>query len=237
MNGVNGMRIGTFGKAIGAVTAGWIFMASAVGSVTDSIDDPTTERLSFKVFLNDREIGYHDFTFRSAPSGQTVESEARFKVKLLFINAFKYQHQNVERWADGCLVEISARTDNNGKDLAVQGAATADRFVVDSSQGTEELSGCVQSFAYWNSSLRDAKRLLNSQTGEYLDVEVTDLGTDELLIDGQELTVERLRLTAKDTDIEICYDAQTGEWVALDSRLKKGRVLSYRRAPSDLSRT
>ena len=205
-------------------------------ATTDGIDEPT-ERLSFKVFLNDREIGYHDFTFRDAPSGRTVESEARFNVKLLFINAFRYQHQNVERWANGCLKEISARTDNNGKDLAVEGVATADRFLVDSNQGTAELTGCVQSFAYWDPSLRDADRLLNSQTGEYLDVQVTSLGTDTITVGDREVAVERLRLTAKDTDIEICYDIETGEWVALDTRLKKGRVLSYRRTLLPTSQT
>jgi len=96
----------------------------------------------------------------------------------------------------------------------------------------------VQSFAYWDPSLRNADRLLNSQTGEYLDVQVTSLGTDTITIDDREVAVERLRLTAKDTDIDICYDVESGEWVALDSRLKKGRVLSYRRAPAPIvSRT
>lgn len=201
----------------------------ALGTASGDIEDAPADSLRFAVFLNDREIGYHDFTFREADGSRTVESEASFQVKLLFINAFRYRHEHVERWSDdGCLLEISARTDNNGNDLAVQGVARDDTFLVASSAGTEELTGCIQSFAYWNPELRNARRLLNSQTGEYVDVQVTPLGTDTITVGGQETTIERLRLTAKDTDIEISYAADTGTWVALDSRLKKGRVLSYR---------
>jgi hypothetical protein len=220
-------------NAVGGAFAALTLATVALASTPDALEAPAA-RLSFQVFLNDREIGFHEFTFRDGPNGRTVESEARFNVKVLFVNAFRYEHQNVERWSDGCLVEIAARTDNNGQDLAVRGSADANRFVVASSQGTAELNGCVQTFAYWNPALRNAERLLNSQTGEYLDVEVSRLGMDTTTIGSQELTIERLRLTAKDTDIEIGYDARTGEWVTLDTRLKKGRVLSYRRTPATL---
>ncbi len=223
-------------NVVGGTVAALPLATAAFASTPDTLEAPAA-RLSFQVFLNDREIGFHDFTFRDGPNGRTVESEARFNVKVLFLNAFRYEHQHVERWSNGCLVEISARTDNNGQDFAVRGNADANRFLVDSPQGTAELNGCVQSFAYWNPELRKAERLLNSQTGEYLDVQVSDLGVDTITIGSQELTIERLRLTAKDTDIEIGYDARTGEWVALDTRLKKGRVLSYRRTPATLVAT
>ncbi len=220
-------------SALFTLLAALTVCVNAYGATGDAID-ADVERLRFKVFLDDREIGYHDFTFRDAASGQTIESEARFNVKVLFINAFRYEHQNVERWSDGCLKEISARTDNNGKDLSVQGVASNNVFVVDSNQGTQKLDvDCVQTFAYWNPALRNADRLLNSQTGEYLDVEVTNLGTDTISLGQQQVRVERLRLTAKDTDIEIAYAVDSGAWVALDSRLKKGRTLSYRRVAPD----
>jgi hypothetical protein len=207
---------------------------TALSSASAALDPNDTERLRFKVFLDDREIGYHDFTFHDAAQVKTIQSEARFNVKVLFINAFSYAHQNTERWSDGCLVEIAARTDNNGKDLAVDGEAVDEGFVVDTHQGQSQLAAdCVKTFAYWNPELRKASRLLNAQTGEYLDVVVTDLGTGSVMLGDREVAVERIRLTAKDTDIEIHYAVDTGEWVALDSRLKKGRVLSYRRVPAN----
>ena len=158
------MRGSAIRNVVGTALVALVLTMTGFASTPDTLQAPT-ERLSFKVFLNDREIGFHDFTFRDGPDGRTVESEARFNVKVLFLSAFRYEHQHVERWSDGCLVELSARTDNNGKDLTVRGSATANRFLVDSSQGTKELAGCVQSFAYWNPALRQAERLLNFPNG------------------------------------------------------------------------
>lgn len=46
--------------------------------------------------------------------------------------------------------------------------------------------------------------------------------------------MERYSIKGKALDITLAYDAGSGEWVALDSRLEGGRTLRYRRDPADL---
>jgi hypothetical protein len=53
-------------------------------------------------------------------------------------------------------------------------------------------------------------------------------------IGGREVLVERYSIKGKELDITLAYDAGSGEWVALDSRLEGGRTLRYRRDPADL---
>jgi hypothetical protein len=78
------------------------------------------------------------------------------------------------------------------------------------------------------------RELLNSQTGEYVPVQIDSLGRDRIRIGGREVPVERYSLKGKELDITLAYEARSGEWVALDSRLDGGRTLRYRRDPAEL---
>jgi hypothetical protein len=86
---------------------------------------------------------------------------------VLFINAYRYVHDASERWRGNCLAGLTARTDDNGKQSAVQVDQQGERVSVVSSRGREALDGCVMSFAYWNPEILRQTRLLNSQTGQY----------------------------------------------------------------------
>jgi hypothetical protein len=204
--------------------------AAAVAAADDS-----ARKLSFDVFLDDRAIGYQRFVLASTGEGIRIETRAEFEVKLLRITAFEYDHRNTELWRDGCLQAIDARTDSNGKQYAVSGKARGAAFVVATNEGERRLGGCVASFAYWDSQLLTQRReLLNSQTGEYVPVRIDSLGGDRIRIGEREVPVERYSLKGKEIDITLAYEAGSGEWVALDSRLEGGRTLRYRRDPADL---
>jgi len=204
--------------------------APALAAAGDS-----ARKLNFDVFLDDRAIGYQRFVLASTGEGLRIETRAEFEVKLLLVTAFEYDHRNTELWRDGCLQAIDARTDSNGKLYAVSGRARGDTFVVGTNGGERRLGGCVASFAYWDSKLLTQRReLLNSQTGEYVPVQIDSLGRDRIRIGGLEVPVERYSLKGKDLDITLAYDAGSGEWVALDSRLEGDRTLRYRRDPAEL---
>lgn len=207
--------------------------APALGSTGEA-----ARKLNFDVFLDDRAIGYQRFELSSAGGGVRVETRAEFEVKLLLITAFAYDHRNTELWSDGCLQAIDARTDSNGKLYAVSGKARGDAFVVATNEGERRLGDCVASFAYWDRELLLQRRqLLNSQTGEYVPVRIDPLGRDRIRIGERDVPVERYALKGKQLDITLAYDAGSGEWVALDSRLEGGRTLRYRRSPAELPGT
>tara|TARA_B110000444_G_C18643597_1_gene502637 strand:+ start:348 stop:737 length:390 start_codon:yes stop_codon:yes gene_type:complete len=81
---------------------------------------------------------------------QTSSAEARFRVKLLFVNVFSYRHQNEEIWRDNCLASINAETLSNGTEFAVRGQAANEGFQVQAESSANKLPPCVMSFAYWN---------------------------------------------------------------------------------------
>lgn len=189
-------------------------------------NDPLNETLTFDVFLDGKKIGYHRFEIDGPRSNAAVRSEASFDVKFLFVTAFSYRHSAEEDWAGGCLKQLEARTDSNGKQLNVIGTRTDSGFVIDTGVQEAELPECVMTFAYWNPGFLEQPRLLNPQTGEYLEVEVEELGSDLVTIDGREIPARSVRLTARKMDITLWY-SENSEWLALESVAKGGRIIRY----------
>jgi hypothetical protein len=180
----------------------------------------------FDVYLNDKKVGKHLFTVSEADGMKHVQSEANFKVKILFISAYRYAHSAAERWADNCLVEFDASTNANGKRIQVSGEQTGAGFLVERGDNPIELPGCVMTFAYWNPEFLDQPRLLNPQTGEYVDVDVEQAGNEMLEVRGQLVIARRFRLTANDVDLTLWYSPDN-EWLALESVAKGGRIIRY----------
>ena len=197
-----------------------------LSSVAAAAAEPATRTLMFDVFLDGEKIGYHRFDIDGPESNAAVRSEASFDVKFLFVTAFSYRHTATESWSNGCLDEIEARTDSNGKMLNVFGERTGERFVIDTGEREAELPECVMSFAYWNPGFLEQPRLLNPQTGEYLEVEVQHLGQDTVKLSGREVPARSVRLTARQMDITLWY-SENAEWLALESVAKGGRIIRY----------
>jgi len=121
---------------------------------------------SFRVLLDGKPIGQHQFRATDGAGERTLVSEAAFSVRLLGVTLYQYQHRAVERWRGDCLLALSADTDDNGERTRVSARALGEQFEVTAPIPQTE-RGCVMSFAYWNPALRAQQRLLNSQTGEY----------------------------------------------------------------------
>ena len=88
-----------------------LFFFLAISTTSFAIQEKSYD---FKVFLGDKEIGFHKFMVTPHKDQTYVNSEANFDVKFLFISAYTYLHQNSEVWKGNCLQAINATTDDNG---------------------------------------------------------------------------------------------------------------------------
>jgi len=203
-------------------------IAILIGMVaaSNALASPAEKSWDFLVLLDGSKIGYHRFQLTEDDGQRRLTSEAKFDVRFLFINAFRYRHTNTEIWADGCLERIEANTRSNGKELAVTGLRAAEGFVVDDGKAQNSLDDCVMTFAYWNPDFLSQPRLLNPQSGEYLDVEVERVGQEPIVVRGEEVPASVYRITARKMELKLWY-SQDNEWLALESVAKGGRILRY----------
>ena len=81
-------------------------------------------------------------------------------------------------------------------------------------------------FAYWNPVFLKQAKLLNSQDGKYVAVDVSGPVADELIVRGEPQASRRYRLVAGEIDMQLWYSLDD-EWLALESKTEGDRLLRY----------
>jgi hypothetical protein len=190
-------------------TAALLFAGLVAGAHAEQ-----ARRWDFRVYLNDDAIGHHRFALKRDGAFAELKSDARFDVRVLFFNAYRYAHQATERWQGNCLEALQSRTDDNGKQLSV-------------SLSGRELDGCLMSYAYWNRDILRQGRLLNAQTGAIDPIKVARVGEERIQARGESMPATRYRISGPKHPIDLWYSS-AGEWLALESTLEGGRRLRYR---------
>ncbi|WP_198683762.1 DUF6134 family protein [Peristeroidobacter agariperforans] len=181
----------------------------------------------FRVFLDEKEIGAHRFDLIDRDGQRELISEARMKVKLLFVTAYTYEHRDVEHWQGDCLSKLSSTTDDNGEKHRVDVQRREGATIVQTLEGTQRLGECVLTFAYWNPAMLQQTQLLNSQDGEHVKVKITDAGADSIVVRGVKTPARRYELRSEKLSIDLWYSEQQ-EWLALESKTERGQKLIYK---------
>ncbi len=187
------------------------------------------EEWAFDVFLDKSKIGKHTFTL---DQNRQLTSRAKFNVKVLFVNAYSYDHTAKEQWKEDCLASLDANTTENKVVTNVKGAQKDAGFEVSDGKKTQTLSSCAMTFAYWNPKILAQSKLLNPQNAEYLDTQFEKLASETITVKGKpvEATHYKLKgsLNGKDKlNIELWYNLKN-EWVALKSITPEGYTINYK---------
>lgn len=205
------------------------FSHAAMANTNISENTPTKE-WRFTVFLDDKEIGFHNFIVEQNNDEQLVYSTARFDVKFLFFNAYTYEHNNVEQWKGQCLTKINALTNDNGDQFSVDGQVTNYGFSVEAANGESTdintHQSCVKTFAYWDPSFLQTPQLLNSQTGKLETIKAEYIGEQTLNVSGEQTAAQRYRLKGENLQIDLWYSAEN-RWLALESLTEDGYTVRY----------
>ena len=199
-----------------------IFWLTPINAVTHN----SQQQWRFKVYLDEQMIGYHTVTVNPEKTRAKVEVEASFNVKFLFFTAYSYLHNTQETWENNCIKTIESRTNDNGELLYVTGQQEDQQLVLNTHAGSQSLPGCVRTFAYWDPRLLQASRLLNTQTGEYLDVSINYIAAEDLTINGDLIVAKRYRLQAESIVIDLWY-SESMQWLALQTTTERGNQLRY----------
>ena len=186
------------------------------------------QQWAFNVYLDKSKIGTHTFTLND----NTLTSKAKFNVKVLFIEAYKYDHTATEKWSSDCLNALEANTIENKVITKVTGKLEAEAFNVKNGSVDQTLPACVMTFAYWNPKILTQTKLLNPQNAEYLDATITKLGVANIDVKGKPTETTHYKITGalkgvKKLNIELWYN-QNNEWVALKSVTPEGYNIIYK---------
>ena len=180
-----------------------------------------TEVWLFRVFIDNKEVGYHSFKAHYTASGIRLEGEAEFAYKVLGFTVFSYKHEVTEEYDNNfCLQKISSATRIKDKSLSLKGHKTAAGFAVNAAIDEIHDSQCLVPFAYWAPTFIAQNQLLNGQTGELVAVSIQpESQTDNF-------AETSYRVEADEMSLVVSYDAD-GKWDGLVSDLPAKRKLIY----------
>lgn len=205
---------------------GLILPCSLLLLATQTAIASASQAWNFNVYLDDKVIGQHRFEVFTRDKTRYVAVDASFDVRVLFINAYRYRHDNYEVWQGKCLQTIRSHTDDNGDKTFVDGTIQDGILQLRTIDGTETLPGCIRTFAYWDPVILKSKYLLNAQTGKLLPVQVNALGEEQIQVRGKQVSAYHYRLVTDKFVIDLWYSPQR-EWLALQSTTSSGAVLRY----------
>lgn len=210
--------------AFGLIALGILFLAPRILLGNELSDE---REWNFRVFLDESEIGYHRFSLSGDAVESYVTSEADFRVKFLFVTAYRYRHSNSETWQGDCLQRIESETNANGDKVSVSGSVGPGGFRISGGDDDEPAGACVKTFAYWDPDFLTEAELLNSQTGEMMPVKVESLQPESLIVHGEPILAQKYRLSAEGMELFLWYSQDDQEWLGLQSTTKGGRKLRY----------
>ena len=181
------------------------------------------ENILFDVFLDKKKVGTHDFVVEYIDKEIWIESNMQLKGKFWGLVPFKYSHQSSEHWVNGCLVNLKSQTLKRGKSINIKAISGPSGLNIVGPSKSQVVKGCVKSFAYWDGSLLKCDKLLNTEDGELVNVEIQK-------IQAQGVEGESVVIRSSEVDINLYYDAD-GKWLSLKSNLDVGGLLHYIRQP------
>lgn len=184
---------------------------------------------AFDVYLDKNKIGLHTFTFNDS---KELISTAKFNVKVLFINAYQYDHKAIEQWQGDCLSTLESHTLENKVETNIKAKLSGQEFTVDDGKVKQKLPACTMTFAYWNPKILQQSKLLNPQNGEWLDTKFTNLGTETIDVKNKKVEASHYKLDGSlngknKLKIELWY-SENNEWLALKSITPEGYTINYK---------
>jgi hypothetical protein len=206
-----------------------ILKVLSVLSVVLTVNTAAANEWDFDVYLDDSKMGEHKFVLNEASE---LTSTANFKVKILFFNAYQYEHRAVETWQGDCLSTLSAHTVEDKVSTKVNAKLNAQSLRVDDGKTKQNLPACSMTFAYWNPKIVEQTKLLNPQNAEYLDTTFSKLGNEQIEVKGKKISATHYQLNGSlagkpKLNIELWYNA-ANEWVALQSTTPEGYKIRYK---------
>lgn len=198
-------------------------------AATLTVNTAWANEWNFDVYLDGSKIGEHTFVLKDATE---LTSTANFKVKILFFNAYQYDHKAVETWQGDCLNKLSAHTVEDNVSTTVNAKLSGQSLHVDDGKTKQNLPACSMTFAYWNPKIVEQTKLLNPQNAEYLDTKFKKLGSEQIEVKGKKIVATHYQLDGSlagkpKLNIELWYNA-ANEWVALQSTTPEGYKIIYK---------
>ncbi len=167
---------------------------------------PHDGNLDFTVLRDGNEIGSHRLHFSKGDDGLRVDIKTDIKVKLLFVTAYRFEHDGHEIWRDGRLMRLWSKTNDDGKKHDLTVAAADGKLVVKGDGKRENAPAEIVPASLWNENILKGGTILNTLDGRGMKVDVRNMGADVVDARGYRIQATHYAITG-DLERELWFDS------------------------------
>ncbi len=163
----------------------------------------------FDIVRGNDKIGTDTIDIDRQNDTTTIKIKKDVSVKVMFIEAYRYEHSCNETWKNGQLIAFKSRTNDNGTKHSIDITAAPGKLSMDADGKHSDLPKTVVPASLWGKDAIHQFDAFDPDTGKRLSIEVTDLGNETLTIQGVTREAHRYKLVdtlAGDFAREVWFD-------------------------------
>ncbi len=156
---------------------------------------PSNGVLDFTVVRKGKDIGHHTMHFEKDGGKTKITIKTKIKTKMLFIPAYKFNHDAVETWENGSMTYMHSKTNDDGKkhriDMSKQGMTI---FIKSDGNKGYIQKGNILPASLWNNALVKQNKVLNTLDGRVMSIVPKNMGMENIIVRGQEVIAEHYKI-------------------------------------------
>ncbi len=121
-------------------------------------------------------IGYHAVDVTPTEAGMRVGTQIEMRVGIGPVTLFRYAHEATEIWRDDTLISLISETDNNGDKAFVDAKRYGEQLMINGSGYEGPAPAGAMPSSYWDKDLVHANAMINTQTGEIVEIDTSRIG-------------------------------------------------------------
>ena len=138
----------------------------------------------FDIVRGGDKIGTDTIDIEHQNDTTTVKIKTNLSVKVMFVEAYRYEHSCNETWKNGQLIAFKSQTNDNGTKHFIDVTAAPGKLSMDADGKHSDLPKTAAPATLWGKDAIHRLDVFQPDTGKRLSIEVTDLGNEALTIHG-----------------------------------------------------
>lgn len=166
----------------------------------------------FDIVRGDDKIGTDTVDIEHENDTLKVKVKTDVSVKVMFVEAYRYEHSCDETWKNGQLVAFKSRTNDNGTKHSIEVKVATDKLSMDADGKHSELPKTAAPASLWNKDIIHQAVSFDPETGKRRSMKVADLGEETLTVHGTSHKTQHYKIVDSlnpDFARDLWYDGDT----------------------------
>jgi hypothetical protein len=168
----------------------------------------TRTHQSYDIIRQGSTIGTNTVDIERRGDAVQVKTNTKILVKVMLIEAYRYDHDSTETWKSGQLVAFHSETNDNGTQHSVSVTPGTGKLDILADGKHNDAPLTLRPASFWDKNFDAQKELFDPANGKRLAVQIKDLGDDKIAVNGTSHQARHYKISG-DLERDVWFDGDT----------------------------